>query len=127
MGISHVTLTDVGNYACIATSKDGYAFGQSTLNVQPSGSVSSNYAEVHRDLVEIKEKLEAVQSHIQNGDYTLRLLEKIAAKLQVELPPKTVRNGGEGHQGVIGVMTKAQEKEKADTPAKVRGTMNTTA
>jgi len=129
LSISHVTLTDIGNYACNATSKDGYAYGQSTLNVEPSGAVEggSDYAEVHRDLVEIKERLDAVQSQVQNGDYTLQLLERIAAKLNVTLPSKNVQDGGEQPQGVIDVMTKAQVKDKVETPAKVRGTMHTTA
>ena len=31
--INRVSITDIGNYACNATSLSGYAYGQATLNV----------------------------------------------------------------------------------------------
>jgi len=123
LSIASVSPSDIGNYACNATSPDGYAYGQSTLNVQPlvpkpSGAGS---AEVKPHLVEILKKLNALEASQQvKEDKVYNLLEKIAQKLNVE-PVEAAEMKEVKEEGVINVMTEKQEKTKVEKPEKVSG------
>ncbi|XP_064096945.1 hemicentin-1-like isoform X1 [Macrobrachium nipponense] len=76
--IEDVSLVDIGNYACNATSEIGYAYGQATLNVLPgvhrvtsSGEVTKLREEVNslRDIVQKMHDLIERQLEVSNHNH----------------------------------------------------------
>ncbi|XP_053627281.1 hemicentin-2 isoform X3 [Cherax quadricarinatus] len=109
--IDDIISTDVGNYACNATSDTAYAYSQATLVVLPAGGYSTRQSGKLCDgMQELRNEIRALQDTIQLiysavreqqglAQYTQDILSQVAEKLQVpavrtNITPASVTDDG---------------------------------
>jgi len=121
LSIASVAMTDIGNYACNATSTSGYAYGQSTLNVLPlTGATSPTTGGSYHSQQQfntIKAQLDSIENSISY----------IVNHFNITIPSERHHENMTEHMneemtGTIGIKAETQNSTKNETPQKVYAT-----